>query len=132
MREQPTTTTLTEDRAWELLAQQSIGRLATVDDGRPDIVPVGYTVEDRTIYVRTSPGTRLARLAEGADVAFEADRLGFDVAESVVVKGTAEVLEHGSDRTMAEATGVVTFARGHKDVWVRITPSEVTGRHLNR
>ncbi len=132
MREQQTTTTLTEDGCWELLAQQSIGRVATAVDGRPDIVPTAYTVEDRVIYVRTTRSGGLAGLAAGAPVAFEADRLGFDVLESVVVRGTAEVLQRGSDRTMAEATGVVTFARGHEDVWVRITPSEVAGRHLNR
>ncbi|AEG43222.1 pyridoxamine 5'-phosphate oxidase family protein [Isoptericola variabilis] len=130
MTDQSTTTTLTEDECWELLAQQKVGRLATAVGGEPEIFPVNYAVADRLVYLRTSPGTKLAELAVNGRVALEADRLAVDVAESVVVKGTAEILETDADLSMAEATGLVTYAGGGKDVWVRITPAEVTGRRL--
>jgi uncharacterized protein len=132
MTDQPTTTTLTEDQCWELLSQQEVGRLATAVGGEPEIFPVNYAVDDRVLYIRTSPGTKLAEIAVNVNVALEADRVAADVAESVVVKGTAEILETDADLAKAEATGLETYVGGDKNVWVRITPSQITGRHLDR
>ncbi len=132
MTNQPTTTTLTEDRCWELLSQQEVGRLATAVGSEPEIFPVNYAVADRLLYIRTSPGTKLAELAVNEHVALETDLVAPDAAESVVVKGTAEILHTDADLATAEATGLETYVGGDKDVWVRITPSQVTGRHLDR
>lgn len=132
MTHRPTITKLTESECWELLSRQEVGRLATAVGDEPEIFPVTYTVADRVLYVRTSAGTKLAEVAVNANVALEADRVATDVAESVVVKGTAEIVETDAELAEAEATGLVAFTGGDQDVWVRITPTHVTGRHLDR
>jgi nitroimidazol reductase NimA-like FMN-containing flavoprotein (pyridoxamine 5'-phosphate oxidase superfamily) len=132
MSDQPTTTMLSEDECWELLSRQRIGRLATAVGGEPEIFPLNYAVADRRAYIRTSPGTKLAELAVNARVALETDVVSDDRAESVVLKGTAEILESDADLLGAEATGLVPYAGSDKDVWVRITPTEVSGRRIVR
>jgi nitroimidazol reductase NimA-like FMN-containing flavoprotein (pyridoxamine 5'-phosphate oxidase superfamily) len=127
------TTTLTEDQCWEYLAKQPIGRLATAAVGEPEIFPLNYAVSGRNIYVRTVPGTKLVELVVNAKVAFEIDQWSSDVAYSVVVKGRAEIVDSDAEIAEAEATGLVTYGDdAERDVWVRITPSEVTGRRLVR
>ena len=127
------TTTLTEDQCWEYLAKQQIGRLATAAVGEPEIFPLNYAVSGRNIYVRTVPGTKLVELVVNARVAFEVDQWSSDVAYSVVVKGQAEIVDSDDEIAEAEATGLVTYGDdAERDVWVRITPSEVTGRRLVR
>lgn len=127
-----TVETLTQDECWALLRTQPVGRLATAAAGEPDIFPLSYAAADGYLYVRTSPGSKLAEVAVNRRVAFEADEWASDVATSVVVHGTAEILEHHTDVEAAEATGLVSFVSEGKDVWVRITPETITGRRLTR
>lgn len=124
---------LTEEECWELLALQQVGRLATAAGGVPEIFPVNYAVTARAIYLRTTPGSKLVEMAINSRVAFETDQWGADVAYSVVVKGVAMMLESDVDIAEAEATGLVTYSDDvPRDVWVRITPVEVTGRRFTR
>ena len=76
---------LSESDSWDRLAGGSLGRLAVSVDGQPDVFPVNYAVQDRTIVIRTAEGTKLASVVVNALVAFEAD--DHDVARgwSVVV-----------------------------------------------
>ncbi len=126
----PSQTVLTEEESWELLAGQKLGRLATSVAGEPEIFPVSFAVSGQRIFLRTKPGTKLAEVTISPRVAFEADELGDDAAWSVVVKGRAQVLERDADLDEARATGLVTYVEDGKTVWIRITPSEVSGRRL--
>ncbi|WP_425955197.1 pyridoxamine 5'-phosphate oxidase family protein [Xylanimonas sp. McL0601] len=132
MSEQPSTRELTEDESWEFLGLQAVGRLATAAAGDPEIFPVNFAATNGRIFVRTAPGSKLAEVAVNGNVAFEVDQMGTDLAYSVVVKGTAEILEHDDDITDAEATGLLTYQDTAKPVWLRITPSEVSGRRFSR
>ncbi|WP_277207934.1 pyridoxamine 5'-phosphate oxidase family protein [Isoptericola croceus] len=123
---------LTEDECWELLRTQPVGRLATAVAGEPDIFPVSFAAADGHVYFRTYPGSKLVEVAVNARVAFEADEWTPEVATSVVVKGTAEILEHDADVAAAEATGLVSYLDDGKNVWVRIVPEALTGRRLTR
>lgn len=125
-------TELTEDEAWEFLAQQPVGRLATAVAGEPDIWPLNHAVGDRALYVHTTPGSKLAELAVNHAVAYEADRWDDAAVTSVVLKGTAEILEHDADLAEAEGTGLETFTATPKDVWVRVVPREISGRRYAR
>ncbi|PZR52602.1 pyridoxamine 5'-phosphate oxidase family protein [Xylanimonas oleitrophica] len=125
-------TPLSEDEAWELLGLQPMGRLATAVAGEPEIFPVNHAVAGRRVYVRTSPGSKLAEIAINGNVAFEVDQMSADLAYSVVVKGTAEILEKDADLTEAEATGLITYDDLPKNVWLRITPREISGRRFAR
>lgn len=124
---------LTEDEAWEFLGLQPVGRLATAAVGEPEVFPVNFAVSDRRIFVRTAPGSKLAEIAINGRIAFEADQLGPDLAYSVVVKGTAEILTEDHDITDAEATGLLTYQDEEiKDIWLRITPTLISGRRFAR
>ena len=133
MSEQTSIRELTEDESWEFLGLQAVGRLATAAAGEPEIFPVNFAASKRRIFVRTAPGSKLAEVAVNGNVAFEVDQMGTDLAYSVVVKGGAEILEHDDDITDAEATGLLTYQEDTpKPVWLRITPSLVTGRRFSR
>ncbi len=123
---------LTEDECWEFLRDRPVGRLATAVAGDPEIFPVSFRVADRVVYFVTHPGSKLVEVAINAHVAFESDEWTPEVATSVVVKGTAEILEHHTDVAAAEATGLVSYLDDGKSVWVRITPVTVSGRRLTR
>ena len=53
--------------------EPSHGRLATAVGGSIDIFPVNFGLLERTIYLRTAPGEKLAALTVHESVAFEAD-----------------------------------------------------------
>lgn len=126
----PSQTVLTEDESWELLAGQKLGRLATSVAGEPEIFPVSFAVSGQRIFLRTKPGTKLAEVTISPRVAFEVDEFGDDGAWSVVVKGRAQVLEREEDLDEARATGLVSYLEDGKSIWIRIAPSEVSGRRL--
>jgi len=125
-------TLLTEDDSWEFLRTQSVGRLATAVGGEAEIFPVSFAVGDGVLYFRTRPGTKLVELTVNSRVAFEADEWGETVATSVVVKGTARILETDAELEAARATGLVSYQDDDKNVWVSITPAELSGRRLER
>lgn len=128
-------TELTESESWEFLGLQEVGRLATAAAGEPEIFPVNYAAQRGRIFVRTAPGSKLAEVAINGKVAFEVDQFGPEMAYSVIVKGTAEILEADADLTDAEATGLLTYQENDdapKNVWLRLTPQEVSGRRFVR
>ncbi|MFD2797680.1 pyridoxamine 5'-phosphate oxidase family protein [Promicromonospora vindobonensis] len=125
-------TPMTEDECWEFLSMQPIGRLGTAVAGDPEIFPLNFAVADRAIYFHTIPGTKVAEVAVNAKVAFEVDQWGPEIAYSVLVKGTAEILETDADIAAAESTNLVSYLDETRDTWVRITPAGVTGRRLRR
>ncbi|QAY69851.1 pyridoxamine 5'-phosphate oxidase family protein [Xylanimonas protaetiae] len=128
-------TELTEAESWEFLGLQDVGRLATAAASEPEIFPVNYAASNGRIFVRTAPGSKLAEVAVNGKVAFEVDQLGPELAYSVVVKGSAEILEHDDDLVDAEHTGLMTYQENEdapKNVWLRISVSEVSGRRFVR
>jgi nitroimidazol reductase NimA-like FMN-containing flavoprotein (pyridoxamine 5'-phosphate oxidase superfamily) len=129
---EPSTAILSEDECWEFLGLHQIGRLATAVGGEPEIFPLNYSVNRRAIYFRTVPGTKLVELVVNSKVAFQVDQWGPDMAYSVVVKGTAEILHTDADLATAHATGLTSYSDTDQDVWVRLTPNEISGRRLHR
>ncbi|MCK9792917.1 pyridoxamine 5'-phosphate oxidase family protein [Isoptericola sp. 4D.3] len=127
---QPSQTVLSEEECWELLAGRTTGRLATSVAGEPEIFPVSYAVADHNIYLRTKPGTKLAEITISPRVAFEADEIGDESSWSVVLKGRAQALRNERDIEAAQATGLVSYLEDGKTEWIRIQPSEISGRRL--
>ena len=82
----------------EILARNHVGRIAYSFHDRVDIEPISYVYADGAVYMRTTPGSKLATLAHAPWVAFEVDEVKgpFDW-HSVVAHGTVYVLhETGS------------------------------------
>lgn len=121
---------LDRDEAWQLLKGQYVGRLAVSVAGQPDVFPVNFHADDTSIVFRTAPGSKLLEVTINATVAFETDGYDADEAWSVVVKGTAHVLEKQAEIFAAEAIGLRSWIPTIKPVFVRIAPTEVTGRRF--
>ena len=81
-------TILPVHECWDLLAGVALGRLVTSVDGRPEIFPVNYAVQHRTVLFRTAEGTKLVSAAINNHVVFEADDHNVAEGWSVIVKGT--------------------------------------------
>jgi uncharacterized protein len=125
-------TILHETDCWQLLARAEVGRLAVSIHNVPEIFPVNFVIDNRTILFRSAEGTKLAALTGSGRVAFEVD--GFDArtgeAWSVVVHGTADRLEQLNDVFAAHELPLFSWDTAPKPVFVRITPLRVTGRRF--
>ena len=128
----PVTTVLGEDECWRMLARADVGRLAVSVSGEPQIFPVNFVIDNRSVLFRTAEGTKLASLAVSARVAFEVD--GFDAATgeawSVVVRGAAKMLDKLNDVYAAQELPLFSWEATPKPVFVRIIPKAVTGRRF--
>ena len=104
----------------------------SASDDRPEIFPINYVVDRGAVVFRTAAGTKLAGSVLGSHVAFEAD--GVDPvsgdAWSVIVKGEATELERIDDLFDALALPLYPWHAAPKHHFVRIHPSQVTGRRL--
>jgi hypothetical protein len=118
---------LTEGQCWELLATVDVGRIAVPEPpGAPAVFPVNYVVDDRTIVFRSDQGSKLDGLRQWP-VSFEVDqvdpmnRRGW----SVLVRGMSQV-----ELGRYGHSDVEPWASGEKRFWIRIVPTETTGRRL--
>lgn len=123
---------LSDEACWALLKDRSLGRIATSAAKEIDIFPVNYYSDGSTILLRTAPGTKLVEMTIKSEVAFEIDEFSDTEAWSVVVKGTAHLLETHADIDEAEASPLTSWIPTLKYAYVRITPTSVSGRHFVR
>lgn len=121
---------LTEEQCWSLLERTKHGRLATAVGGAVDIFPVNFGLLERTIYLRTGPGEKLAALTVHDSVAFEADGILSDEAWSVVVHGEAHQLQTSAEIELARSSGVSPWIPTVKESWVKIEVKHISGRHF--
>jgi len=121
---------LSEDECWESLYASNLGRLALSVANEPSIYPLSFVATGQRLLFRTSPGTKLAELTVNSNVAFEIDGVGPDDAWSVVVKGTARVLDKQSDIDAAAELALSSIIPTDRYVYVEVTPHDVTGRRF--
>ncbi len=97
-------TVLSEDECWSLLSSMSLGRIVTILGGKPEIFPVNFVTQRRTVLFRTAQGTKLYSAVMGGWVAFEADYHDppLTYGWSVIIKGRAHVLSANADILDAE------------------------------
>ncbi|MDY6869115.1 MAG: pyridoxamine 5'-phosphate oxidase family protein [Actinomycetota bacterium] len=121
---------LPESDCWKLLSSVTLGRLVTSVDGQPEIFPVNFVVQRRTVLFRTAEGTKLMSTAINHNVLFEADDHNVAEGWSVVVKGVAKILHDEDERAEAEAAQILPWTSTTKQHYVRIRPLTVTGRRF--
>ncbi|MEC5181476.1 nitroimidazol reductase NimA-like FMN-containing flavoprotein (pyridoxamine 5'-phosphate oxidase superfamily) [Arthrobacter sp. CG_A4] len=121
---------LDDEQIWKVIEGTKHGRLVVTVAGEPDIFPVNYAVSGRKLYLRTAPGNKLAQLTINSKVLFETDGILSDEAWSVVLRGTARVLDQSADIAAAEALGLKPWVPTLKDFFVEIEPTSTTGRHF--
>jgi uncharacterized protein len=133
MTEQPVTEEhLSEDACWERLRQAPVGRLGVWVQDHPEIFPVTFTVDRDTILFRSGPGTKLDAALAGTPVVFEVDALEAttSVIWSVMVKGRAEQLTRSVELMDTGDLPLKPWHPGDKSIFVRIIPTELTGRRF--
>ncbi|WP_347110878.1 pyridoxamine 5'-phosphate oxidase family protein [Paenarthrobacter sp. S56] len=122
---------LDPDDCWALLGQTTVGRLAVLVDGDPDIFPVNYVLDADGIVFRTGAGTKYWSALK-ARSALEID--GYEAAGSkawsVVVKGRATVILEQHELRNAQMLALDPWQPGSKNHFVRLTPESVTGRRF--
>ncbi|AQA05120.1 pyridoxamine 5'-phosphate oxidase [Mycobacterium sp. MS1601] len=123
-------TVLPESTCWDLLSSVSLGRLITSVDGEPEVFPVNFAVQDRTLLFRTAGGTKLVSTAINHNVTFEADGHEHTQGWSVIVKGFARILSTDDEIDVAEQAGLRPWVDADKQHFVRIRPLRVSGRRF--
>src|SRR4051812_375805 len=123
---------LSESECLALLRSVEVGRLAVAIKNVPDIFPINFVMDGDQVVFRTAEGTKLAAALLGLGVAFEVDGYDADVgvAWSVVVKGYAIEIEQMYELFAAADLPLFPWHAGSKHRFVRIRPSEVTGRRF--
>lgn len=124
---------LDEATCWRLLARVGFGRVGFVHAGAVAVLPVNVAVIGQRVVFRTGEHTSLTA-ADGTAVAFEADHTD-QVAESgwsVLVRGQLDTVTDAAEAAAFEESGLHAWAPDSRDRWMTITPTEVTGRMIQR
>jgi uncharacterized protein len=125
-------TVLSEDECWSLLSSMSLGRLVTILGGQPEIFPVNFATQRRTVLFRTAQGTKLYSAVMGDRVAFEADYHdpALTYGWSVIIRGRAHLLSADAAILDAEEAPLRSWIATLKPLYVRVIAMEITGRRF--
>ncbi|MBS1692632.1 MAG: pyridoxamine 5'-phosphate oxidase family protein [Actinobacteria bacterium] len=123
-------TYLDEDESWNALSSIHLGRFVANIGGRLEIFPVNFVVQKRTVLFRTAEGTKLFSTVVSDHVLFEADDHNVAEGWSVIVRGPGHVLGTTDEIDEAERAGLYPWVATEKLRYVRITPTEISGRRF--
>jgi uncharacterized protein len=123
-------TVLSEDECWSFLSGLSLGRLVTIMGGRPEIFPVNFVTQRRTVLFRTAQGTKLYNAVMSDQVAFEADDHTAAEGWSVIIQGRAHQLMDRAEILDAEEAPLLSWPATSKPHYVRVIALEITGRRF--
>ena len=115
-----------------LITPGGVGRIAFSTTSGPVVVPVNFAVLADTIVVRTAEGTVIDGHANEL-AALEVDHIDEALCQgwSVLVRGPAHRVVHPAElRRLQEDAVVWPWPGGEREVYVRIVPSEITGRRI--
>jgi nitroimidazol reductase NimA-like FMN-containing flavoprotein (pyridoxamine 5'-phosphate oxidase superfamily) len=131
---------LDEAECLRLIASGGIGRIGFSGRYGPTVMPVNYQLYDGTIVFRTAQDSatdedlRTGIANAEYKVAFEID--DFDTAArtgwSVLVQGSAHHVESEDERASVAAAGVDPWPGGDRELFLRITPTRITGRRVRQ
>jgi transcriptional regulator with XRE-family HTH domain len=120
-----------------LIRDGGVGRVLFHEPRGLVALPVNFRVLDGAVIFRTGASASLIQAVQSASdghLSFEVDHIDDALTEgwSVLITGDAQVISDPDERELAKATGVTPWADGTKDVYIRITPKEMTGRRIRR
>jgi nitroimidazol reductase NimA-like FMN-containing flavoprotein (pyridoxamine 5'-phosphate oxidase superfamily) len=122
---------LTRPECLELLRSVQVGRIAFHTEDGPVVFPVNHVMDDADVLFRTNPASLLGRRLLDGPVAFEVDHVDAynQSGWSVLVQGRASYAEPDS-LPRHESERPVPWPAGVRTAYVRIHPTEITGRRL--
>ena len=127
------TEVLSEQVCWERLRRTSVGRLGVHHDGQPEIYPINYLVDGKSIVFRTLSESKIARAPHLERVAFEID--GYEPhrgdAWSVLIKGFGRFIDSVPELKAVKGLPLFPWLTAERPAFVRIVPVEITGRRFH-
>lgn len=98
----------------------------------PDILPVNYALDGRSLVFRTAPGKKLAAVGRQERVVFEVDDVDPDWSRgwSVVLRGFAEHVTDPDDVARLDELPLHPWDPAPKTDYVSITTHVVSGREI--
>jgi len=123
---------LSQDECLRLLGSVPVGRIVYTRQALPAVELVNFALTNGDIVFRTDDGGKLGAAIRGAVVAFEADSLDFEqrTGWSVTVVGQCLAVTDADELLRLRGIGLVPWAPGEREHYVRIPPTLVTGRRL--
>ncbi len=130
---------LDEAECLRLISPGGVGRLAFTGRFGPTVLPVNYRLFEGTIvFLTTQDSATDEDLRTGIahaeyKVAFEMDE--FDIADrvgwSVLVQGSVHHVDSPAEQETLRRAGVEAWPEGHREHFLRITPTRITGRRIS-
>lgn len=121
---------LTRAECIDLLAERHVGRVAYCDETGPVVLPVNYVLDGDDVVIVTSPDSALALHLRSAAASFEIDEYDDYTLSgwSVLVRDSARYM--GCEDMPLPSTRPHAWAEGQRNLYIRITTKEITGRRL--
>lgn len=116
--------------AWHLLTAADVARVAWLSPEGVSIVPVNCVAADGALWFRTTPQSAIAQGAAGTEVAVEADYLDpvSRTGWSVVLRAVVQLVD--PELAPESVSQLCIWPEGQRNVYVRLEPTEVSGRRL--
>ncbi len=124
---------LGHDVCRDLLQNEEVGRLGIDVHGHPEIFPVNYAMDGEHVVFRIDPGTKMDSLDHDGIVAFEIDEFdrGEQTGWSVLVVGQCRRVRDTEELRRLSELPLVPWAHGEKSRWMKLIPTNITGRRLH-
>ena len=123
---------LSRDECLRLVGQVPLGRIVYTRQALPAVELVNFALDDGDIIIKTDSSGKLAAATRGAVVAFEADSVDTvtHAGWSVTIVGYSRAVTDGPEIRHLEESGLVSWAPGKHDHFIRISPEIVNGRRI--
>jgi uncharacterized protein len=123
---------LSREECMRLMGQVPLGRIVYTRQALPAVELVNFALDDGDIIIRTDANGKLAAATRGAVVAFEADSVDLvtHAGWSVTIVGQSRAVTDSADIRRLEQAGLVPWAPGKRDHFIRISPVIVNGRRV--
>ncbi|WP_232549747.1 pyridoxamine 5'-phosphate oxidase family protein [Propioniciclava soli] len=123
-------TFLDDDAAWDELRTHAVGRLAVSLGGEPEIFPVNFAVDGRSLVFRTAEGSKLLAATLGGVGALEVDRFDDSTGTSVIARGPLAEMEGAQALAQAEELPLRSWVGTVKSHYVRLDVTQISGRRF--
>jgi hypothetical protein len=125
---------LSAEQCHELLLthRPRLGRLAFVDQGFPLVFPMNFYAENRVVYFRTAPGSKLLAALRVQQVSFEIDFVDevWQEGWSVLASGRLRMVTDPEEIDEISRVPLRAWASGKRPHYLRMDIASITGRRI--